>query len=112
MGFAKFCRGVSICIIILAFFGAFAVADKASTVITITEYKYIEDYVETETDNTKYAIALITTWVSVGILCLFIYGMGEAVEHLHSIKGKLYETAAKQDKILKLFEESKNAPSK
>ena len=91
MGFADFIRKLAIIIFIIAVIGAFPLAKKLSTTVTITEYEYYSDRVDKETNKAEYIGVLIASWISSGIVCIFLYGLGEILEYLHIIDKKLFE---------------------
>lgn len=91
MGFANFIRKLAIIIFIIAVIGAFPLAKKVSTTVTVTEYKYSADWVDKDTNKAEYMGVLIASWISSGIVCIFLYGLGEVLEYLHIINKKLFE---------------------
>lgn len=91
MGFADFIRKLAIIVFVIAIIGAFPLAKKLSTTVTITEYEYISDRVEEETNKAEYIGILIASWISSGIVCIFLYGLGEILEYLHIINRKLFD---------------------
>lgn len=86
MRFADFIRKLAIVLFIIVIIGSFPIAKKLSTTITITEYKYTSDLTDKKTDKVEYISVLLGLWISSGIVCIFLYGLGEILEYLYIIK--------------------------
>lgn len=76
MRFADFIRKLAIIVFVIAAIGAFPLAKMLST----TRY---------ETNTITYIGVLIASWVSSGITCIFLYGLGEILEYLYLINKKM-----------------------
>lgn len=90
MKFASFAKKFAIVFFIIASIGAFPLAKKLSTTVTIREGLY-SNYVDKETNKAEYIGVLIATWASSGMVCALLYGLGEITEYLHWIDKKLYD---------------------
>lgn len=89
MGFANFVKKFAIVLFILAAIGAFPLAKKISTTVTVTESLYGNSYTDEDTNKVEYIAVLLVSWTSAGIVCIFLYGLGKIIEYLDSLDDKI-----------------------
>lgn len=112
MGFAKLCKRAAIVLLVLALIGSFIIAKNVST--TQEVYKSFlssSTYTKDNLDSSKFFLVLVASWISSGILCLFIYGLGKIIEYLDETAEHLYDIKNKQNSIAKALEAANNTQS-
>lgn len=89
MKFSHFVRKLAVILFFIALIGAFPLAKRLSTTVTIIEYKYNPNRIDRETDIAKFIGVLLVTWISSSVVCVLLYGIGEVLEYLYYINKRL-----------------------
>ena len=81
----KVCKTVAVLLFMLAFLGAFGLADEVSIKTKIEPKHNIMGAVEYDTKEVKddaiYYATLISTWTGAGLLSILLYSLGEIIEN-------------------------------